>query len=677
MKDRLGVWGITEYISSAIRGLGGSYMRPPSENALVTGSGMARAFRGVTALVGKVGSRVFFNTDQGYAGLGTAIANGVGNVFKVRSLLMYIGSGQVYFNGLILTGIIASGILSYVKKSGGVYAAGAGLGPYQAGHAQPSAPTIYAKTTPSAGQTAMTGAVTVVIWRLDNVSGQPSLKSLPSNVLTLSNQSVIVQCPLPDSNNQTHWGIGCVKIGFADLGNHYLLPTSLNGEVAESYLAYTRTVTGASIVNSSNVVNVTDADVADQFTSADIGRRIAFGTFDSWITAINTAQQVQVHDTNSSGSTISGDATVTHAVEGITRAIEISWSNGALLKELAPDKAFPPTSAQFAGVLNDTLFLDSDGIIYIGEPGFIGSFPPSNALFANEPAVSYVGGTDGVKWRIGKHTVGILAYVGGSPAIEYQELWDNIGIAYQQNAATGANGRLMLWADKPIVMGANLQPDEAFDEQVTKVWTEFEGWENQTEGSPVCPGYDGRGKYEVWCYQKKVMALFKPTGKWCAPIDLTGKVSGNIVAAVTVNKQLYLSCSDSSVLTIYKFDVGSGSVMVVQTDDLPEGYGDTISEFYIRGRVDNTLNPVRLEVIKNFTNDNTADSNPILISNRTLSSNGYYALRTREKQVINAKTHAIRVTMTSAGGTTVNGQPVDAGVDVIETLGERSQVLIS
>lgn len=657
MKESLGRWTVGEYISSLIRGLGGNHMAPGSSNAMVSGENFIRAFRGVTALAGKVGARLHFNTDQNYAGLGDAADEGAGSVFNVRQLLSYVGAGQVTFAGLVLTGIIANSTLSFVKKAAGVYAAGSATGPFQAGHAQPSPPTIYPKSSPSANQTPITGTVALVCWRISDITGQVSLASLPSNVLTLSNGSFIAQVPLPDTNGQTHFGFGVPKIGFDELGVFIALPTSLRGEVAEADLAYTREIGSATILNATNVVDAAGGN----FTSADIGRRIASGAFDSWITAINSGTQVQVNDTNSAGD-ITADATITHAVDGITRAVELSYSNGALQGQpLVPDKAFPPPALQFAGVMRDTLWGDAEGIIYIGEPGFIGSFPPSSAQFANEPAVAYLSGIDGLTLRFGKHSWGALVYVGGSPAIQYQEISSTLGIAYPQNVAMGARGRLLAWFGKPTVIESNSEPDY---EYAVKVMPDFEGWDaGQTADAPIVPGYDERGDYEVWCWQKKVRAKYVPKDWWCAPIDLTDKVSGNIVAAVTHKKQLYLSCSDGEEIAIYQFDVGSGSVMVVQTSDVrPNGYGATISEVLCQGRVDNIANPVIVEVVKNFD-----DANPIEVLNRNPTRTGTQDFFIPPPNILDARQHALRLTMTSEGG--------DTGLDFIETKGELNEVI--
>lgn len=650
-KTPLAEWSPTEYISAARRGRGGNHMVTGSQNAVVSGDDLIRAFKGVTVQPGKAGSRIFFNADQSYAGLGTVGASGTGAVFSVKNLLTAIGAGQVRFNGSDITGFVASSTLSYVKKSGGTYAAPV----YQAGRAQPAAPTIYAKAVPSAGKIAMSGAIVVGIWRSSTIDGQPSLVSLPSNELTLTSQSVIVQLPLPDTNGQDTWEFGVPKIGFVDLGVLYKLPTSLGGQVSEATISYTRSLGSASVPNASNVVTA----AGGAFTSADVGRRIAFGAFDSWITQVNSATEVVANDSNSSGGTITATGTVTHAVEGITRAVEISWTNGALLnQDIAPTKAFPPPAGQFAGVMNDVVFLDADGIIYVGEPGYIGSFPPSSAIFATEPAVHYLRISDSAFGRFGKHSFGVLYYVGGTPALEYQVVWNNLGILYPQNVGIGANGRVLMWLGKPVVFKGGVEPDY---EYANKVMPDFTGWEAQTASNPVVIGYDPLGLYEVWCWQKKVVMKFVPKGSWCAPVDLTGKIAGNIMAAVTFDNKLFLSCVDGADLKVYQYDLGTGSTMVIQTDDTPPSYGDTITEVFVQGRVDNLLNNVKVEIIKNF---DTA----ITLSDALPTQTGTRDMRLR-KNVLGCQRHALRITMTSAGG--------DAGVDLLATLGARNEVLVA
>ena len=657
-------------------------MAPGSENAMVTGQGFVRAFKGPLRLSTLAGSRVFFNTDTSFAGLGSAttpgaitssevgdggnsyavgdtgtidagnglasyevltvdgsgavltydligpgagyevstnietIAQGAqpgvgvgfkinilsvagggkGSVFKVQDLLCYIGNGQVAFDGVHLAGITASPTLSLVKKSGGVYAVGPLTGPFQAGHSQPDPPVIFAKTPPSAGQVSMNAAVSVVIWRISGITGQVSLMSEPSNVLTVANGSVIVTIPdLPDTNGQDFWGIGVVKIGFADLGWYYQLPTSRNGEVAEAALT---------------------------------------------------------------------------TIDGHDRAVEISWTNGHLLgQDTAPDKAFPPSTGDFAGAMNDVAWLDDDGIIYVSEPNFIGSFPPSNALFASEPAVTYLKINDGLTARLGKTTIGTLYYVGGSPALEYQTIIENQGIEFPQNACVGSNGRLLAWLGKPTVVDNSAEPDFGYAKGVLP---EFEGWESQTAEQPIVVGYDGIGKYECWMWRRKIMAKFVPDDSWSSPINLVegegaNEVIGDVIAAVTVRNKLYICCSSGSELAIYQFDAGTGSVMKIQTSDVSRmGFFSTVSMVMVEGRADNIDNPVRVEIVRNYDDANPIPD-PLSDYVATPLGVGTQNFCARQPNVLDCNQHAVLVTIVSQGG--------DAGVNKITTMGANWDLL--
>lgn len=655
----LHLWSPTDYQSASIRGQGAMYMVPPSKNALLDGSGFIRVSRGPALLNGLLGSQLFFLADTEYCGLGDGSAPVSGSILSARQLLIFVGSGQVNFAGAEITGAVATSTPSYIKKVANAYIA-ANL--YQIGHAQPSAPQITAKDIPSVNQTAMNAAVSVVIWRISEADNQPSLMSLPSNVLILSGQSVILPFPSADSNGQTDWGIGVPKPGLADLGVFYQLPTSLNGIVSESALSATLDLGSCSIADGTSVVDTTNV-----VTSEQLGWRISFSTFDSYITAINSPTQVEVADENTSGGTITGDGTATYAVDGILRAIEISWTAGALLgQDIAPDKAFPPPASQFMGAMNDVFFVESDGIIYVSEPGFLGSYPPSNALFPNEPGVRYLRITDGLIARWGKTSFGVLTYVGGSPALEWHELWHNQGILYPQNVGIGARGRILVWLGKPAVIENGIQPD---DDYGLNVLPDFDGWDTeQTEETPIVPGYDPVGKFECWFLKKKANVIHVPSG-WCSPQDFTDQIVGDIVDAVTYRQKLYFATSDGVDVRLYQFDAGTGSTAIIQFDDTVETLGDKITEVYVRGRVDNVNNPVRVEIVKNFADNNDADDEPILISDETPAEAGYYALRTRKRQVFNAKTHTIRVTMTSEGG--------DAGIDIAGTRGSSSDTILA
>lgn len=728
---QLAAWKIgAGYKSAIMRGMAGAHMAKGSFNAMVRNSGLVSAFRGVTLVAVKIGSRLLFPIDEAYAGLGLDLTPVNGSVFQVRELLMYVGNGDIAFNGVGL-GVSASSTLSYVKKVGSAYPGP----PYQAGRAQPSAPVLYAKDNPSAGQTAMSGAVAVVIWRVSSIDGQPSLMSLPSNVVILSGQSAIVQFPLPDANGQDLWGIGVSKVGFLDLGAFYELPISLSGEVAESSFGYTRNlgatdvivevvtdatnatpivitsvahalITGDSVIiagvtgnlaaNGTWVITVIDADtyslntsvgtggytgggtagtnivnaVGGAFVSADSGRRVDVAAFSSFVTLIESGTRARVSDLNITGATISAAGTVSQATAGIPRSVEISWSNGALLEQnLAPDKAFPPPALLFSGVMNDVLFGEGeDGIIYVSDSGFIGSFPPSNALFAPGRGIKYLPTLEAVIIRFERNTIGALYYVGGIPALEYQTIIRHQGIKYPQNAGLGYKGRVLAWLGRPTVVDDHtLEPDPRYADDVLP---EFAGWDaQQTAAVPICPGYDAKGNYECWALAKRVMSLHVPDSEWCAPVDLTGKISGDIVEMLPTEHTLYLSCVNltNDGFVFYEYDAGTGSVMVVQTDEvIGAGYGDTVNELMAQVRVDSVDHHVKLEVLTNY---NAADAQQVTVFDKVPANTGTVQLPTDDMRpnILNVRQHSMRFTLQSNGG--------DCGPDWARTKGSTSEVV--
>lgn len=728
---QIGAWVFSRGYNSAImRGSGGMHLAVGSENCMLDGEKI-RAFRGATLLAGKVGSRFMTSIDQAYAGLGLDATPVNGSIYQVRELLMFVGSGAVAYNGVAIVGAAASSTLSFIKKIGAAYP----LPVRQAGHAQPSAPFIFAIDVPSAGHIAMSGAVAVTIWRIDSVSGQPSLMSLPSNVVVLNKQSLGVQFPLVDANYQDLWGIGVSKLGFLDLGASYELPTSLGGEVLESSLTYSRAlgatsifvrtvidatnatpievqtsanhhlVTGDRVVianvlgntaaNGTFVITSTGLDkftlddsvgnggyvsggtagtdlvqaAGGAFVSGDSGRRIDIGAFTSSIRLVESATQVRTADLNATGATITdAGATITGGVGGVARSVEISWSNGGLLEQnLAPDKAFPPPAFRFAGVINDVLFGEGeDGIIYVSEPGFIGSFAPSSAIFATGEGVLYLRAGSKVVVRFERNYIGALYYVGGIPALEYQTVIENQGIKYPQNAGLGFKARVLAWLGQPTVIDdGTLEPDPAYAKDVIP---EFVGWNaGQTAAKPVVQAYDPKGKYECWCFGTNVMAKHIPRDEWCSPIPLEGKVSGNIVERITTDHTLYLCCEDGATLKLYEFDAGTGSVMILKSDEvMGAGYGDTLNEFMAQVRADRLDRNVKLEVLTNY---DAVDHETITVFNGPEPTIGTSQLPTEDMRpnILNVRQHSVRLTMESSGG--------DCGPDWVRSKGSQSEVV--
>jgi hypothetical protein len=566
------------YATDLLSTEGGSYLRQGSENFMVNGAGLLRPFKGLTLVPVILGSRKNFLTDDSYAGLGDETTAGSGSVFKTADLLMFIGQGPLRVRGLDidvadtpdLGNISATTQLQYLTRNAGAFDNGSEL--FQVGHARPTKPILYIKSPPSAGQKTMNAAVTVVVWRVDSNTGQPSLPSPASDVLQVTNGSVIVQVEGADTNGQDVWGVGVTIPGLSDLGNLYELPIDIGGEQLEATLGYTRTVTGAAAaVLTASILDTTDEVTFDippdpAFTAADLGRRMSFSTYDSYILEIIDPQTIRMADANTSGGTISGTApVVVHAVDGITRAFEISWADTDLFGQLlAPFDAFEPPDGFFAGVIMDTYYIeDTEGTIFYSIPNTF-SFPrKKRKIFTEDKAVVYIDSGNGYHWRIANQSISQLYYSIGEKPIQLSVKSKVVGCKYPQNACLGYNGRLMVWAGRPNIIDDDGSMNSTFH---TLVSQEFEGWENQTSDQPVIPAYDPIGQYELWCYGNKVMAFHAPSGAWCAPVDLSTWIdTDTIVGQVIVDGKLRLVVDTGTELVHYKWDDGAGSPVTAIT----------------------------------------------------------------------------------------------------------------
>ncbi|HXG85963.1 MAG TPA: hypothetical protein VNI84_18220, partial [Pyrinomonadaceae bacterium] len=101
-----------------------STMAKGSKNVLMTGFDKPNAFKGMSILAGKSGSRLMMPVGDSYGGLG-AFGDGVvrGSITRMLSVLFFSGTGALYYDGLSL-GATALNILRLkVLESGGWSAA--------------------------------------------------------------------------------------------------------------------------------------------------------------------------------------------------------------------------------------------------------------------------------------------------------------------------------------------------------------------------------------------------------------------------------------------------------------------------------------------------------------------------------------------------------------------------
>lgn len=662
------------YNSSSSKTDVGNFMADGSSNVLPTGTGKNEIFKGVTVKSTVVGTKTMMNVGDTYCGLGKFDETGIGSIFRVLGAVFFIGAGRFYYTGLD-TSAPASPTLSLKKVTSG------SLGTtYQAGLAQPSSPTIFAVPAPSGLTGKNSGDVSVKIARVRSATGARSIASLTSNILTTSDQSVAITFPLADSNGQDYWEVDVTKNGEGGIGNHYYLT-----EIAESTL--TATVTASATTDEATTIGVPNGTL----TSSNIGWvYTSSGDTTTYVTGVgandsHSAGKQEITLAAASVLTTTQSATFTRAVKGVPRTYTVEWRDADLVDaDLAPYRDYPPPAGIFGGAIGDVVFVDgalgdtvdvanirdpsSDpdtwanttittpgNVIAVSDPAKPESFPPDNWLFTGEPPTAVIEGGDGLYWRFAANSLGVIRYVGGSPALSYEKLWTGIGVRNQNNVTLGAGGRLYAFTGQRglVRLGAGGEPDTAFAAPVMDDLAAF-------TPANVVLGYDANNGFVLVAHGTTILAYYEAGGVWSAPLTVSGLGSKAIRSMVTINGAAYLSFTDSSEGKIYDFNVGSGTTAVVTTPWIPSaGEFDIVSRVKGVVRTDNA-NDVTVKVYINGSG--TASSN----QTAPVAASGFQQLTTLRPNVRSARMHRVEMTYASSGGS--------AGFESVETQGETSGV---
>jgi hypothetical protein len=575
-------------------------MAQGSQNILIDGTGRTKPFTGFNAVGGVTGSRVLMNVGDDYGGLGSrSDSEGVGSIFRVLGAWFFIGAGSLFKNG-VDTSADASTTLQIKKVTSG------SLGTtYQAGLAQPSAPIISAVTPPSGYSGKNNGVVSVKIARVRAATGARSNASLVSNIITTTNQSVAVTFPSVDVNGQDYWEVDVTKNGEGAIGNHFFLQ-----EIPETVIA--EAITASRVATNSTTIKVANGTL----TSAHIGwQYTSSGDVTTYITNVGAADsggagQQEITLAAANGSTNTQNATFTRAVAGVTRTYVFEWKDTDIVgSDLAPTRDYPPPAAIFGGVLGDVVFVDGalgdtvdvtqyaidnsisranttttfrGNAIAVSDPSRPESFPPDNYLFTNDPPTALLPGTHGIYWRFSRNSLGVVRYVGGSPAITYERLWTGLGIENQKLCTLGAGGRLYAFTgSKGLVrLGINGEPDTAFAGPIHR---------DLDTATVTWLGYDGRGQYVLVGTTTRIFAFHEPTGRWCAPVVATNGAASvpQWLHCVTQNGQAIIAANDpdSSTYKLYNFNEAGLSVTAYPTFVTPwvrsEQSFDILSRVYV------------------------------------------------------------------------------------------------
>lgn len=372
-----------------------------SENLLYQGRKHLEAFRGITAVNPITGGRTMFNFSDGYASLndydpGGGNVMGLGSVFiSFGKTMWFVGAGKVFWNGADLSAT-ATSTLSFRKLTAGVYTGTT----FSAGLAQPSTPTVAARTTSfGAGLTGLLkGTYSVRITRIRSTSGAESIGSLPSAVVSVTNGTIRITFPALDSNGQDKWGIYVTQAGFGVTGPYFLWKEITDGELS--------TIDG---IARSYETEWADGAVLPILVPVDNYQPPA------------CTHAVQIED-----------VTTAIGAYGDTTGISSTSPGNAIAPSLPGyPEAYPP---------DQLLFL-----------------PESPVHVMQRPAQRYA-------YILMKNSVAALTYTGGTPAVSLEILWDNIGCSAPHQAVDINGRLYAYAGGKLVRMGFAGEPQEFGDE---------------------------------------------------------------------------------------------------------------------------------------------------------------------------------------------------------------------
>lgn len=400
-------------------------LAPGSLNQIITGSGKAQAFKGLSVIPGLQGSLYLTNAGEGYAGLGSFGDSDIkGSVFRILSALFFVGNGALRFNGVSM-GASAASVLQLKLLSGGTYAGVT----YQAGLSQPLAPTIATLGTLGVGFTGKlkNGTYSAKAIKIRSSTGVRSVASLQSNIIVAAEsggigKSARITFPAIGSNGADRWGIYVSGRNFGSTGPHYFLQ-----EVNESDLG---TVDGV------------PRSIEIEWTDGDLGAELA--PIDSFVPPAAVFGGVL-------GDTAFLDGCYGDVVSGVS-----AGNPGSTIVQSLPLRPE--------------------------------EYPPDFTIFPPEPPTALIRGGDGFFYRFGKSSMGVISNVGGEPALAFQLMWATTGISFPHNATVGTGGRLYAKCGSTGLtrIGADGEPETAWANPVADIIRDWDdrytvlGWDGDS-----------------------------------------------------------------------------------------------------------------------------------------------------------------------------------------------------
>lgn len=474
-----------------------------SRNQLLLGLGQSKPWGGLLSKGANTGSRKMVQVGSQFGGLkDIGGLQGAGSLFlDIAKSLWFCGAGQVSIEGVNLTGITASTILSVSIAVAGSYSAG---NTFAAGLPQPSALEVAILDAPGAGYEGITdGPVSFKVARLRLTTGARSIASATSAVLVPAKKSIRLTFPLA-SASQTHWRVFATQLGFGGVGLHYALKYG---------------------IGTAAVLDIPESVVAAG-TAGGVARSLEF----DYVTGDLVPELAYIDDYPPPAGT--------HAVR--------------LENVMVVLGAFGDSSSAVSSTSTGTVGACS-------LPNFYESYKPTHRVYFPEQIVDHrARPTDSYCYVAGRNSITALQYAGlrDGPAVAVTSILPDIGIAKQQNWCQVGGLLYMRVANGGFL---RMRDDGSVDYNwAAPIWNAVKSWDDNTVVGwhPDTMSVVIANGTEAWSYS----LLNEEWSPVCYFAD--AGVAGTALSAVNSQGELIITINNAGTHTAYAWDKGAATMPI-------------------------------------------------------------------------------------------------------------------
>lgn len=525
------------------------------QNELETVGGFKRTLYGS---VPNPGGDLSMLVGKGWAVIGDALGEGAGNITEfIGRSLWFTGVGDIiaYNPGITATpqALGNSPVQNFIPQVCVLNQTKTGYtAPFQMGLLkQITAPVMLVSATGVNNK--LNGTYSMVVTWLRDATGAESLPSPASNIAQYSNQTALVNFPVPTNpvNPRDRWRVYGTPSGFGAIGGYFFLQ-----EIFERRLS-SETGTGYA-VESGTGFNVfrRNPTVTGYFSSEQIGKRLVIYNNVGAVLHVATVASVTINTFTVKGVTYGDKITFAPAYSGALTNVSDAWSIDSVINDAngrqillewfdnelgasqPPTDFFPPaTTASFIAALGNVMILigTEDGLgVAVSVPNFPEAFPPDFRMNLSEPPVGVLSRPqDGFLYVVGENSVTELRRTSSdSSPVAPRVVADQVGAANQRAACMAGNSIYLFTKSK---VSARILPDGSVDttfgsrvEAIMKTWDE----------TKVSISFDERKSYVAYIHGTTMLLYYPAFDYWATPVDLTkieqaGKVTGDIISAFT------------------------------------------------------------------------------------------------------------------------------------------------